>query len=180
MDQTLTSDAVNGEAVVSPATFAVELFFEPTAEARIRGVWDALEAHGVERTARFAAPDYRPHVSLAVCDLIGSEPPAEVLRHVGTVEFELSALGFFLDPGHTVAFLAIIPSQSLLATHQAVTGALAEHGAQVRKYYQPGAWTPHCTLPFDVADVAIVAEVIRGAGLPVVVRAGDPRVVRFD
>ena len=48
--------------------FAVELYFDPSTEERIRGAWKAIDEAGI--SGSMPKGGYRPHVSLGVC-----EPP---------------------------------------------------------------------------------------------------------
>ena len=46
--------------------FVVELYFNPSTEACIRDVWEAIDDAGISDS--MPKGGYRPHVSLGVCD----------------------------------------------------------------------------------------------------------------
>jgi 2'-5' RNA ligase superfamily len=155
------------------ALHAVELSFDPAAEARVRAIWEALARDGVPTTALFDNPHYRPHVSLAVFEAPDPGPQLPVLRAavagaVG-VDLRLTNLGMFVDGERLIAFLGVAASGPLLRAHQAVASTL-DGAAPVNGFYRPGAWTPHCSLPVcpsTAAEVAATVAVARAAQLPV-------------
>ena len=67
-----------------------------------------------------------------------------------------------------VAFLGVTVSEALVRVHTATMAAVSNGVAVARPYYLPGAWTPHCTLPIEVADAASVVAEVQRFGLPVV------------
>ena len=135
--------------------FAVEIFFEESAELRIRDLWNALEV--VQNPSRMKAGGFRPHVTLAVFD----EYAAAFETEFQTFTQDLPAfslcfpnLGIFPKPEGVVFFSAIL-SAELNAIHQAFHGRLANFLAGSRNYYQPGQWVPHCTLGIGLTDEEI-------------------------
>ena len=46
--------------------FVVELYFDPSVEARIRGAWKAINEAGISDS--MPKGGYRPHVSLGICN----------------------------------------------------------------------------------------------------------------
>jgi 2'-5' RNA ligase len=155
-------------------TIAIQLFFDEAGEARIRDLWSRLEQAGVPRLARFATPEYRPHLALGVvtADDLGDVLPdlRSATADALDLELTLTGFGFFVDPGRTLAFLTVIPSTELLAVHRDLAEALGKAGLEGRPHYAPGGWTPHCTLPYDAADPGRIVLGVPPRTLPVTAR----------
>ena len=49
---------------------AIELYFDPPAERRIRGLWDALEEVEIPSLRDLAHRVHRPHLSLVVAEAL--------------------------------------------------------------------------------------------------------------
>jgi len=151
--------------------FAVELYLDDDADKRVRSIWEALDAGGVQSLGSVPRSAYRPHVSLAVFDSGDGEVLDVVLREalqksLGLV-MSLPSLGFFLAE-EPVAFLGVVPSVALLAAHRVVVDALAGVVIGYWPYYEPDALMPHCTLATAVREPAKVTQIVAGFGLPIV------------
>jgi 2'-5' RNA ligase superfamily len=166
---------------------AVELFFDAAAETRVRALWGNVAHAQVERLPRCASPLYRPHVSLAVFESDDPEWVVPALRRAivsaGDLELSLSALGLFVDADRTLPFLVVAANERLVDLHHLLAAVVEAHGMQSRPFYLPQAWTPHCTLPFelaDVGDVVAVAAAVAGARLPITASVTEARLVDLD
>ncbi|KKB99521.1 2'-5' RNA ligase family protein [Mycobacterium nebraskense] len=148
---------------------SIELFFDPDAEATIRGLWDALAAAGIPSQA----PAGRPHVTLAVADRITGEADA-ALRPL-TERLPLACtVGASLLLGRSNAILArlIVPTTGLLDFHAEVHRLCGEHLTPAPAPTSlPGQWTPHVTLARHVGGPAL-SRALRIAGRPAVVEGG--------
>src|SRR5688572_22383236 len=106
--------------------FAVELYLDAAAQDRVREIWAALDDVGVPSLASSPGASYRPHVSLAAFDHVVIERAAEQLlpAMAGCVgmALQLASLGFFM-PEPAVAFLGVVPTERLLASHRQVFAA---------------------------------------------------------
>lgn len=162
--------------------FAVELSFDPVADAAVRDLWRALDDAGVVSLGTEAERALRPHVSLAGCD--GNGDDAELhdtlgphLRAATGLELDLTSFGFFLARG-IVAFLAVTPTTRLLEAHDAVVGALELHSVTPWPQYAVDAFVPHCTLAMDVGDPGRAASVLAThAHLPLAATVTEARLV---
>ncbi|WP_433317705.1 2'-5' RNA ligase family protein [Micromonospora sp. CA-269861] len=140
---------------------AVELYLDPDATRRIRVLWDALEAEGVQSMRSLLEQRHRPHVSLAVAPRFDREQVVEALQ--GTVV----AAPLRLDFQHSgqfvgrVLWLGAAPTPELLAHHRLVHDRLAAAGIPLAEHYQPGRWVPHCTLSMRVPNTLMAAAVRR-------------------
>ncbi|MEU6074163.1 2'-5' RNA ligase family protein [Micromonospora sp. NPDC047074] len=140
---------------------ALELYLDTDATRRIRVLWDALEAEGVQSMRSLLAQRHRPHVSLAVAPRFDPEQVAAALR--GTVvaaplRLSFQHAGQFVG---RVLWLGPTPTAELLAHHALVHGRLAEAGIGLVEHYQPGRWVPHCTLSMRVPNALMAAAVRR-------------------
>ncbi|MEU4336302.1 2'-5' RNA ligase family protein [Micromonospora lupini] len=139
---------------------ALELYLDPDASRRIRVLWDALEAEGVQSMRSLLEQRHRPHVSLAVAPRFDPEQVAEALR--GTVvaaplQLDFQHAGQFVG---RVLWLGPAPTPELLAHHRLVHDRLAAAGITLVEHYRPGRWVPHCTLSMRVPN-ALMATAVR-------------------
>ncbi|MEV5209302.1 2'-5' RNA ligase family protein [Micromonospora sp. NPDC053740] len=140
---------------------AVELYLDPDATRRIRALWDALEAEGVQSMRSLLEQRHRPHVSLMVAPRFDREQVAEALK--GTVvaaplRLDFQYAGQFVG---RVLWLGPAPTPELLAHHRLVHDRLAAAGIALAEHYQPGRWVPHCTLSMRVPNTLMAAAVRR-------------------
>lgn len=155
---------------------AIELRFDPFAERAVHGVWEAVRAaSGSSRLFELAS---RPHVSLAVYPEGVRGPLDEALAGFRAVPlpFVLASAGTF--PGAEGAvFLAPVVDEALLRIH----AAWHERAPESHEYYRPGAWVPHCTVGFNLADAAIAPAVAAArAALPIRGRFASIGLIEFD
>jgi 2'-5' RNA ligase len=140
---------------------AVGLCFDAETERAVLGVWEAVRA--VSGNSVLFDLRARPHVSLAVYPE-GARGPLEGAVagfRAAPLPFVLASAGTF--PGaEGVVFLAPVMDEALLRLHDA-WHALAPGGLA---YYHPGAWAPHCTVGFRLADV-VPALAAASALLPI-------------
>lgn len=125
--------------------FAVELYFDRETDEAIRKLWAVLDDGGSPGRCDDAT---HPHVSLVVSD---GHQPARLREDLALLDWSplrtlrFGAIGYFADPG--VLYLAANPSVPLLQLQQQTYDIVTRRDpSQVRPYYRPGAWTPHCTL----------------------------------
>src|SRR5688572_6743295 len=130
---------------------ALELYFDHVTERRIRVLWDALEAEGVQSMRGLLAGRHRPHLSLAVADELDPDAVAKALdgfEVAPPLTVELLYTGWFVG---RVLWLGPAPSVALLAHQAEVWRRLSVHGIALSDKYAPGAWVPHCTMSMRVA-----------------------------
>lgn len=132
--------------------FAVEVYLDADADARVRRIWSALDARGITSLGSIPDTDYHPHVSLAVGGDVDNSQVAEALKprvaDCRGMPLTLASVGVFLTE-ESPAFLAVVPTERLLALHRSVHEALQGLGADLWPYYKPGSILPHCTLSID-------------------------------
>ncbi|MEH0935783.1 2'-5' RNA ligase family protein [Micromonospora psammae] len=140
---------------------ALELYLDTDATRRVRVLWDALEAEGVQSMRSLLAQRHRPHVSLAVAPRFDPDRVAEAL--LGTVvaaplRLRFEHAGQFVG---RVLWLGVTPTAELLAHHALVHERLAGAGIELAEQYRPGRWVPHCTLSMRVPNTLMAAAVRR-------------------
>ncbi|MEU8254480.1 2'-5' RNA ligase family protein [Micromonospora inaquosa] len=140
---------------------AVELYLDRDATRRIRVLWDALEAEGVQSMRSLLEQRHRPHVSLTVAPRFDPEQVAAALQ--GTVvaaplRLDFQHAGQFVG---RVLWLGPTPTPELLAHHRLVHDRLTAAGIPLAEHYQPARWVPHCTLSMRVPNTLMAAAVRR-------------------
>jgi len=142
--------------------FAVEAYYDPTTDERVRGLWEALARAGISDS--MFAIGARPHISLAVFDDLDPdtlrEEVAAFARNTPPLAVTLAAVGIF--PGEEgVVYLAPVVTMELLELHARFHRRLRDLGLESAAYYCPGDWVPHCTvatgLPPDKVSLAVEA-----------------------
>jgi 2'-5' RNA ligase len=129
--------------------FAIELFFDPRSETRLRRLISSLRETRIGGTVLIEDVRARFHITLAVCDEVDEPAICAALEEIATgtpsLPVILSSLGLF--PGaETVMFLAPVVEQEMLDVHRRVHEALPGFSESPWKLYGPGRWVPHCTL----------------------------------
>lgn len=128
--------------------YALEMFFDPHAEAAVRAMWGSLEARGVRSMATVGHCRHRPHVSLLVAErLTAAQARAalEPLAEATDLVLRLGSVAVF--PGRAgVLYLSVVPTLRLLGLHRTLHTHLAGAGVESGRHYLPDAWVPHCTL----------------------------------
>jgi len=139
---------------------ALELYFDPPAERRVRTLWNALEDAGVPTLRDLLDGRHKPHVSLAVAEEFDASAVRAALAGLDLVPpLRLSFLftGWFVG---RVLWLGPAPSVELLGHQAQVWRRLAVAGIAVSELYAPGSWVPHCTLSMRVPR-PLLTEAVR-------------------
>ena len=150
--------------------FVVELYFEPSTEACIRGAWNALDKAGISDS--MPKGGYRPHVSLGVCDRLETDALAQELTTfaASVTPFRVSFpnIGIF-STSEGVVYLGATVTEQLLNVHTAFHKIFKKYAKEQREYYTVGQWVPHCTLAFGLSENQITEAVTlcRQMDLPV-------------
>jgi len=127
--------------------FGISLTFDAQTDQLVRSVWQRLASQKI--SSSMIDTGYPPHVTLAVWDSPDATFMApgieKIVAQAPPVRAVIESAGLFLHDGGAV-YLAPTVTSELLELHRAVCGVLAEQNANVREYYKPGWWIPHCTL----------------------------------
>ena len=150
--------------------FVVELYFDPSTEACIRGAWKAIDDVGISDS--MPKGGYRPHVWLGVCDRLETDSLAQELSTfaAGVAPFQLSFpnIGIF-STSEGVVYLGVTLTEQLLNLHTAFHKIFKKYAEEQREYYTVGRWVPHCTLAFGLSEhqIAETVTICRQIDLPV-------------
>lgn len=132
--------------------FAVELYFDPQTEARVRALWETLACEGVNSYQIDVGA--RPHVSLAVLTQFDAECLRADMEQFGQITprlpVELASAGSFAT-AEGVVYIAPAATPELLETHRRYHDRLSRLQVRAIDYYLPGRWTPHCTVGTHVS-----------------------------
>lgn len=140
---------------------ALELYLDVHATRRIRTLWRALEAEGVQTLASLQGRRHRPHVSLAAAVKLSPEEVAVALAGADLgvgLTLDLDFVGQFVG---RVLWLGVTPTAELLAVHRAVHERLTAAGIEVWEHYRPGRWVPHCTVSMRVPNPQLATALRR-------------------
>lgn len=139
---------------------ALELYFDPVADRRMRVLWNALEAAGVPSLRDLMHRRHRPHVSLAVAHELDPDTVRAALKDfdvVPSLRVSFQYTGWFVG---RVLWLGFPPTASLLAHQAEVWRRLSVAGLKIFDSYAPTAWVPHCTLSMRVPR-PVLTEAVR-------------------
>ena len=130
--------------------YAVSLLFNPEITDAIYARWMRLADAGISRSILDLG--YPPHLTLAVYDTLAADVAAvaldRVFNNIDQMAVTLAGFATF-GAGRGVCYAALAPSPELVRLHTAAVDAVGEI---CRPHYQPGRWTPHCTLAVGVSD----------------------------
>jgi len=164
--------------------FAVALFLDETSSAAITNVWHKLADRGVSSSQLESG--FRPHVTLGIAEQFNLEDGRAFLDEFAAAQepltIVLSHLGTFPAKGSTGAvFYGVTTTQRLLRLHNDFHQRLADVAAEIREYYAPGMWVPHCTLADGVTceQAAQSMEVCQEVKLPLACQATELGVLQF-
>ena len=163
--------------------FVVELYFDPSTEASIRGAWKALDEAGISDS--MPKGGYRPHVSLGVCDHLETNSLAQELTTFAAsiTLFRLSFpnIGIF-STSEGVVFLGVTVTEQLLNVHTRFYEIFKKYAQEQREYYTIERWVPHCTLAFGLSEEQIVEAVTicRQITLPILAEVKEIGVVKVS
>jgi 2'-5' RNA ligase len=129
---------------------ALELFFDPATEAAIRDVWAQLEVAGVPTLASRSHRRHRPHISLAVADLIKTHDLDEAQERLANTHLDVTLHSPGIFPRAGVLYLSVMPTLELLRLHQAIHATMRDSMVAPSDLYSVGVWMPHCTLAQDL------------------------------
>jgi len=140
--------------------FVVELYFDPSTEARIRDAWEAIDE--AEISDSMPKGGYRPHISLGVCDHLDTDSLAQELSifAASVTPFRLlfPNIGIF-STSEGVVFLGVTVTEQLLSVHAGFHKIFKKYAEKQREYYTVGQWVPHCTLAFGLSEHQIAETV---------------------
>jgi hypothetical protein len=134
---------------------ALEIFFDHDATAAIRASWQLLEANGIPSAGAASHGRHEPHVTLLN---VGSLDVTDSLRRavaplIGT-RLAFDSLAIF--PGSpSVLFLGVRATRPLLEAHAEVHLSITAERTGPWRYYEPGAWVPHCGLALNLGASAV-------------------------
>jgi 2'-5' RNA ligase len=135
--------------------FALELFFDPRCESRLRKLISGLRQTRIGGTVLIDDVKARPHITLAVFDHADEQVMCNVVRELARqttcLPVILSSLGMFPSK-ESVLFLAPVVDEELLQVQRKVHARLDEFTQSPWKLYQPGRWVPHCTLALKLPE----------------------------
>lgn len=135
---------------------SVAALFREADAAWVEKTWaDLRERFGLEGVARTPVP----HLSFDVfAGYDGEALGAVVKSHARRLEpFRVRVSGLGVFPGANPAvYLAVTPTDELLACHQALHGDLGSALQMRSPLYAPGAWVPHVTLVHHDPDLPLL------------------------
>jgi len=156
---------------------AIELLFDPTTEAAIKGVWDRLETAGVPSLASWTHQRHRPHISLSVAERIDTAQLKGASDCFAATHLDVTLYSPAVFPRPGVLYLSVVPTLALLRLHEEVHAALRDGVVAPRDGYAVDGWMPHCTLAHDLTrtqltrgidllhDQPVIAAHVSSAGL---------------
>ncbi|HEY7226209.1 MAG TPA: 2'-5' RNA ligase family protein [Micromonosporaceae bacterium] len=132
---------------------AIELYFDPATERRLRTLWTALESAGVTTLENHTHRLHRPHLSLAAADELPPEPVAAALGVLPLgVPLTFHYLALFAGG---VLWLGPAPTRALLELHHETVARLDAAGIPIWPLYRPDGWVPHSTLSMAARGDAV-------------------------
>ena len=156
---------------------SVELLFDAGTEARLRQIWDDLDA--ADLPSRL--PAGRPHVTVAVAERILPDVDALLLPVAQQLPLECD-VGAPVLFGQSNAVLArlVVPSAALLALHADVHRICAPYLLPgPLPHSLPDQWTAHVTVARRIEN-ASVGTVLRTASQPAEIRGRLAALRRWD
>lgn len=163
-------------------TYAVEVYLDPESAAIVSRTWGRLADAGISRS--MLREGYRPHWSLAVSkDLDVDGLARDMDMFVAKWEplpVTLSSIGVFpTDEG--VLYYGVVVTHDLVQRHAEFFELFPKHAENLREYYLPGNWVPHCTLAYwlPIDELGNAMKIARETPLPIRCRTVEIAIVDF-
>lgn len=143
--------------------FSVELLPDGQIEAAVREEWGRLLDAGLPSAGMHAAQTNRPHVTVAVRDVVDAASVAP-LAALLPIPLELGGVVLFGRGERFVLARAVVATEQLLEFHRAVAHAV---GAPQARYENTARdrWSPHITLARRLHSDQ-VASALRALSMP--------------
>lgn len=143
---------------------AVVSLLDEEHDARVRGIWKALEERfGLQGI--YSTP--YPHFSYHSAESYGADKAQAVLKRAAASvkPFQVQTAGLGLFPGERpVLFLPVVRDHRLSHVHASLYPDLAQLAVHENRYYRPEAWIPHITLAYGDLTPEGLPEVVRFLG----------------
>ena len=152
--------------------FAIEMFFEPACESRLRRLCSLLREGEHGNTVIINDVKARPHITLACYDEVDERALLATMsvfaRKNTALPVALASVGMFLG-SENVLFLAPAASEELTVTQRKWTEEAEVFSSTPWPLYAPGRWVPHCTLAIRVPREGILSMLgtLMDATLPI-------------
>jgi 2'-5' RNA ligase len=148
--------------------FSVELLPDGRIDTVVREEWRRLREAGLPSAGMHATPTNRPHVTVAVRDLVETASVAP-LAALLPIPLELGGIVLFGRGERFVLARAVVATEQLLEFHRAVAHAV---GAPEARYENTARdrWSPHITLARRLHSDQ-VASALRALALPALLGA---------
>jgi len=129
--------------------------------------------------------DYRPHITLGISETLQVDNFRRYLEdftaHHREFPLLLSSLGVFPAESKAAVFLGVTVTHDLLHMHEEFHRCFSQYATDIRQYYIPGQWVPHCTLADGLPCETIPAamQVCHQTPLPILCRVEGMSVLEF-
>src|SRR5262249_16379816 len=116
---------------------------------------------------------YHPHISLGVSDNnklnISSNELKEFSNSSQPLKVCLSSIGIF-PTVEGVIFLGVTVTKELLGIHSKFYQKYPKWSDNIRSYYLPGNWVPHCTLAYglNMKSIPEAIKICSNQALPII------------
>jgi 2'-5' RNA ligase superfamily len=141
--------------------YAVEMYFDQTADATLRGLWQAMTHAGI-RTGMIESGQ-RPHVTLAVYDTLVDDgwflaTLEEFAGVTAPLALTLGTIGIF-PTSEAVLYLGVTMTGALYDLHTAYHTWFSDYKSGLRSYYAPNFWIPHSTIGYGLSLESMFAAI---------------------
>jgi 2'-5' RNA ligase len=138
---------------------ALELFFDPAAEAQIRDLWVRLDSAGLPSLGTKTRLPHRPHVTLVVAERIETTHLQGVRARLAATHLDMTLYSPAVFQRSGVLYLSVVPTLALLRVHEEIHLALHDSLIGPWDTYSVDAWVPHCTLAAGLSRSQLVCGV---------------------
>jgi len=142
-------------------TYAIHVFFDHKTDVLIRNIWATLAKENLETYMHESRN--KPHLTLAIIEDLNVKIAQKALikfcESRSALPITFAQIGFFPRPGKVV-FWAPVVTNELLLFHNEVIEIFRFCDSQKSTYYQPGKWTPHCSLALEIEDQKSIPQII--------------------
>ena len=162
--------------------YAFEMYFDKRSEQVLRAVWQELRRKGL--LSPDLQHDAKPHISLSVCDELGSPVIHQIIDEFCSVHKPFSLMMGFIGTfisNENVVFVAPNMTEELRQIHRDFHDRLRSVQMSVWEYYLPDKWQPHCTMATGIPESAYMEafETVRSSFRPLMVTIESVGLIEF-
>lgn len=128
--------------------YFIEFRFDDDSANRIKSIWQNIESS-------LSGSDMHPHISLCsvgdIDEVTLKNTVEQFCKTIKSFQLQFGLLGTF-PTNEGVLFISPVITKELIDNQRLFSQMLTDAGIEVKGYYMPDKWIPHCTLDINLSE----------------------------